>query len=275
MVKKFLLNNDVSIPAIGLGTYKIGLTDNDTYRAVRTGLDNGYRHIDTATLYENEKPVGKAIRESGIPREEIFVTTKLWGTDILNDRITKAFEGSLKNLGLDYLDLYLVHWPVKGKVSSTWKEMEDIYINGKTRAIGVSNHLIHHLEEVLKDAAVIPAVNQMELHPYLVQQEVVDFCKDKGILPEAWSPLGSRKIPLLQDETLIWIAGKYGKSPAQVVLRWNIQKGVVAIPKSSGHERQAENIHIFDFELTDDEIKQIDMLDKDKRTGVHPDFIEF
>lgn len=275
MAKKFLLNNDVSIPAIGLGTYKIGLTDNDTYRAVRTALDNGYRHIDTATLYENEKPVGKAIRESGIPREEIFVTTKLWGTDILNDRITKAFEGSLKNLGLDYLDLYLVHWPVKGKVSSTWKEMEDIYINGKTRAIGVSNHLIHHLEEVLKDAAVIPAVNQMELHPYLVQQEVVDFCKDKGILPEAWSPLGSRKIPLLQDETLISIAGKYGKSPAQVVLRWNIQKGVVAIPKSSGHERQAENIHIFDFELTDDEIKQIDMLDKDKRTGVHPDFIEF
>lgn len=275
MAKKFLLNNDVSIPAIGLGTYKIGLTDNDTYRAVRTALDNGYRHIDTATLYENEKPVGKAIRESGIPREEIFVTTKLWGTDILNDRITKAFEGSLKNLGLDYLDLYLVHWPVKGKISSAWKEMEDIYINGKTRAIGVSNHLIHHLEEVLKDAAVIPAVNQMELHPYLVQQEVVDFCNDKGILPEAWSPLGSRKIPLLQDETLIWIAGKYGKSPAQVVLRWNIQKGVVAIPKSSGQERQAENIHIFDFELTDDEIKQIDMLDKDKRTGVHPDFIEF
>ena len=275
MAKKFLLNNDVSIPAIGLGTYKIGLTDNDTYRAVRTALDNGYRNIDTGTLYENEKPVGKAIRESGIPREEIFVTTKLWGTDILNDRITKAFEGSLKNVGLDYLDLYLVHWPVKGKVSSTWKEMEDIYINGKTRAIGVSNHLIHHLEEVLKDAAVIPAVNQMELHPYLVQQEVVDFCKDKGILPEAWSPLGSRKIPLLQDETLIWIAGKYGKSPAQVVLRWNIQKGVVAIPKSSGHERQAENIHIFDFKLTDDEIKQIDMLDKDKRTGVHPDFIEF
>ncbi|MDD4776843.1 MAG: aldo/keto reductase [Fermentimonas sp.] len=275
MAKKFLLNNDVSIPSIGLGTYKIGLTDDDSYRAVRTALDNGYRHIDTATLYQNEKPVGKAIRESGIPREDIFVTTKLWGTDILNNNIKKAFEGSLKNLGLDYLDLYLVHWPVKGKISSTWKEMEDIYIDGKTRAIGLSNHLIHHVEEVLKDATVIPAVNQIELHPYLIQQDVVSFCIEKGILPEAWSPLGSSKMPLLQDEVLIWIAGKYGKSTAQVVLRWNIQKGRVAIPKSASHERQAENIQVFDFELTDDEVKQIDNLDKGHRTGAHPDYIEF
>jgi len=275
MAKKILLNNDVSIPTIGLGTYKIGLTDVETYRAVRTALDIGYRHIDTATLYENEIPVGKAIRESGIPREDIFVTTKLWGTDILNNRIKEAFEGSLKNLGIDYLDLYLVHWPVKGKLSSTWKAMEDIYIDGKTRAIGLSNHLIHHVEEVLKDATVTPAVNQMELHPYLVQQEVLDFCRDKGIVPEAWSPLGSSKIPLLQDEVLVRIAGKYSKSPAQAILSWNIQKGVVTIPKSSSKERQAENFNVFDFELTDDEIKQIDDLDKGYRTGVHPDYIEF
>lgn len=275
MAKKNLLNNDASVPVIGLGTYKIGITDTDTYRAVRSALDVGYRHIDTATLYENEVPVGKAIRESGIPREEIFVTTKLWGTDILKDRIKEAFEGSLKNLGLDYLDLYLVHWPVKGKISSTWKAMEDIYIDGKVRTIGLSNHLIHHVEEVLKDATVTPAVNQMELHPYLVQQGVVDFCKDKGIVPEAWSPLGSSKIPLLQDKVLTRIADKYHKSSAQVVLRWNIQKGVVAIPKSSSKERQAENINIFDFELSDEEIRQIDSLDRGHRTGVHPDYIEF
>lgn len=275
MVKKILLNNDVSIPIIGLGTYKIGLTDDATYHAVRMAIDNGYRHIDTATLYQNEKPVGKAIRDSGISREEIFVTTKLWGTDILNNRIQEAFEGSLKNLGLEYIDLYLIHWPVKGKISSTWQEMEDIYIDGKTRAIGLSNHLIHHVEEVLQSARVTPAVNQMELHPYLVQQEVVDHCKGKGIVPVAWSPLGSSKVPLLQDEVLIWIAGKYGKSPAQVVLRWDIQKGVVAIPKSSVRDRQIENIHIYDFELTNDEIKQIDELDKEHRTGAHPDLIEF
>jgi diketogulonate reductase-like aldo/keto reductase len=275
MTKKILLNNDVSIPVIGLGTYKIGMNDDETYRAVRTALDKGYRHIDTATLYMNEKPVGKAIRESGILREDIFVTTKLWGTDILNNRIQMAFEGSLKNLGLDYIDLYLVHWPVKGMVSSAWKAMEDIYIDGKTRAIGVSNHLIHHLEELLKDATVIPAVNQIELHPYLIQQEIIDYCKGKGIVSEAWSPLGSKKNSLLQDETLVDIAGKHGKSPAQVVLRWNIQKGIVTIPKSSHEERLAENIDIFDFRLSDDEIKQIDKLDRNRRTGVHPDFIEF
>lgn len=275
MAKKIVLNNDVSIPVIGLGTYKIGKSDKEVYNAVRTALDNGYRHIDTATLYQNEKPVGQAIRESGIPRGEIFVTTKLWGTDILNNRITKAFEGSLKNLGLDYIDLYLVHWPVKGKLSSTWKEMEDIYIDGRVRAIGVSNHLIHHIEEVLKEATVIPAVNQMERHPYLVQQEVVDYCNKIGIVAEAWSPLGCSKIPLLENEVLIWIAGIYGKSPAQIVLRWNIQKGVVAIPKSSDSKRQSENIKIFDFELTDEDIREIDALDRGHRTGIHPDYIGF
>ena len=269
------LNNGVEIPMLGLGTYKIGITEEDVYRSVRTAIDNGYRHIDTATLYVNEKPVGRAIRESGIPREEIFLTTKLWGSDILKNRVQHAFEGSLQNMKLDYVDLYLVHWPVKGMVNSTWKEMEKIYESGKAKAIGLSNHLIHHMEEVLKDATVIPAVNQMELHPYLSQKDVVDYCKSHDIVPEAWSPLGSSKVPLLEDEVLIWIAGKYGKSPAQVVLRWNIQKGVVVIPKSSSKERQAENFDIFDFELTQEEIKQIDDLDKNHRTGAHPDNIEF
>ncbi len=274
-MKKVKLNNGVEIPMIGLGTYKIGRTDEEVYNAVRNALEIGYRHIDTATLYMNEKPVGKAIRESEIPREEIFVTTKLWGSDILNNQIQEAFEGSLQNLGLDYVDLYLVHWPVRGMVSSAWKEMENIYQSGKVRAVGLSNHLIHHMEEVLKVATITPVVNQMELHPYLIQHDVVDYCKKHDIIPEAWSPLGSSKVPLLKDEVLTWIGGKYGKSPAQVVLRWNIQKGIVAIPKSSGKERQSENIDIFDFELTQDEMEQIDALDKNHRTGAHPDNIEF
>lgn len=274
-MEKIKLNNGVEIPVLGLGTYKIGHTDDDVYRAVRNALEIGYRHIDTATLYMNEKPVGKAIRESGIPREEIFVTTKLWGTDILNDQIEEAFEGSLKNLALNYIDLYLVHWPVKGMLSSTWKKMEKIYSTERVRAIGLSNHLIHHMQEVLKDATILPVVNQMELHPYLIQQEVVDYCKKLNIIPEAWSPLGSSKVPLLKENILISIGSNYGKSPAQVVLRWNIQKGIVSIPKSSSRERQAENFDIFNFELTQQEMLQIDELDKSHRTGVHPDKIEF
>src|SRR5690554_5483199 len=162
-MKTFRLNNGIEIPALGLGTYKIGRTHEDVYNAVRTALDLGYRHIDTATLYINEKPVGKAIRESGIPREDIFVTTKLWGSDILNNQINEAFEGSLQNMGLDYIDLYLIHWPVKGMISSAWREMEKIYHSKKVRAIGLSNHLIHHVEEVLNEATIVPVVNQMEL----------------------------------------------------------------------------------------------------------------
>lgn len=274
-MEKFKLNNGTEIPVLGLGTYKIGRNEEDEYNVVRTAIDNGYYHIDTAALYQNEIPVGRAIRESGIPRKEIFVTTKLWGSDILDNRIQEAFESSLQDLGLDYIDLYLVHWPVKGKLQSTWKEMEKIYSSGKVKAIGISNHLINHMEEVLEVAEITPAVNQMELHPYLVQKDVADFCRKHNIVPEAWSPLGSSKVPLLQDEVLIWIGGKYGKSPAQVVLRWNLQKGVVAIPKSSSKERQAENLNIFDFELTDEEISQIDKLDKNHRTGAHPDQIQF
>src|SRR5690554_1069682 len=269
------LNNGIDIPTLGLGTYRIGRTDEDVYTAVRTAIDIGYRHIDTATRYMNEKPVGKAIRESGIPREEIFVTTKLWGTDILNNQIQQAFDGSLRNMKLEYIDLYLVHWPVRDKVSFAWNEMEKIYESGKVRAIGLSNHLVHHMEEVLKTATISPVVNQVEMHPYLIQEDVIGYCSKYNIVPEAWSPLGSSKVPILKDEVLIWIGGKYGKSPAQVVLRWNIQKGIVAIPKSSNEERQAENLNIFDFELTEEEIKQIDKLNKVYRTGAHPDEIEF
>lgn len=274
-MKTFPLNNGVEIPVLGLGTYRIGKSEDEVYNAIRTALDAGYRHIDTAAFYENERPIGKAIFQSGIAREEIFVTTKLWGTDVVKTNIPGAFETSLRNLGLDYVDLYLVHWPIKGKVASTWAEMEKIYSSGKTRAIGLSNHLIHHVEELLQTASVVPAVNQMELHPYLTQTNVVDFCKQKGIVPEAWSPLGSSKVPLLEDVTIKEIAEKYNKSVSQVILRWNIERGIVAIPKSSNAKRQKENLEIFDFELSTGDIAQINALDKNHRTGIHPDEIEF
>ena len=270
-----LLNNGVKIPMLGLGTYRIGRTDDDVYNAIRTALDMGYRHIDTATLYENEAPIGKAIRESGIPREDIFVTTKLWGDDVLKNEIPQAFDQSMQLLDIGYVDLYLVHWPVKGKLVSTWREMEKIYASDKAKAIGLSNHLQHHLEEILDEANVLPAVNQVEMHPYVVLNDLVDFCEENAIVCEAWSPLGSSKVPLLEEKILREMGDKYGKSPAQVVLRWNIERGVVAIPKSSHKERQAANLDIFDFKLTPEDVQLINSLDKNYRTGIHPDEIGF
>ena len=270
-----LLNNGIKIPMLGLGTYRIGETDNDVYRAIRTALDVGYRHIDTATLYGNEAPIGKAIRESGIPREEIFVTTKLWGDDVMKEAVPQAFDRSMQLLNIGYIDLYLVHWPVKGKLVSTWREMEKIYASGKAKAIGLSNHLQHHLETILEEANIPPAVNQVEMHPYVVLDDLVGFCAENGIICEAWSPLGSNKVPLLKEQVLQEIGERYGKSPAQVVLRWNLQRGVIAIPKSSSQERQQANLDIFDFELTPEEMQFIRSLDRNYRTGIHPDEITF
>lgn len=274
MIEK-TLNNGVRIPILGLGTYKIGKSEQETYNALRAALDAGFRHIDTATLYENEKPIGKAIRESGIPREEIFVTTKLWGTDVLKGDVQGGFDESMRKLDIGYVDLYLVHWPVAGKTQYAWTEMEKIYHSGKVKAIGVSNHLIHHLNEVLQVASVTPAVNQVELHPYLVQQELADYCFSKDILPEAWSPLGSKKVPLLENPLLVDLSVKYEKTPAQIVLRWNVEKGIVVIPKSSSAERQQQNLAIFDFALSAEEVQAINELDKNYRTGIHPDEISF
>lgn len=260
---------------LGLGTYKIGKTDKEVYNAVRTALDLGYRHIDTATLYQNEAPIGKAIRKSGIPREDIFVTTKLWGDDILKNKILQAFDESMQLLDIGYIDLYLVHWPAKGKLVSTWREMENIYVSGGAKAIGLSNHLQHHLEEILDVANILPVANQVEMHPYVVLDDLVDFCEENAIVCEAWSPLGSNKAPLLEEKMLREIGEKYGKSSAQVVLRWNIERGVIAVPKSSNKERQAANIDIFDFKLTPEEVQLINSLDKNYRTGIHPDEIGF
>lgn len=270
-----LLNNGIEIPMLGLGTYRIGRTDEDVYNAIRTALDVGYRHIDTATLYVNEAPIGKAIRESGIPREDIFVTTKLWGDDVVKDEIPQAFDRSMQLLDIGYIDLYLVHWPVKGKLVSTWREMEKIYASDKAKAIGLSNHLQHHLEEILDEANVLPTVNQVEMHPYVVLDDLVEFCTDNTIVCEAWSPLGSSKIELLEESILKGIGEKYGKTAAQVVLRWNIEREVIAIPKSSNGERQAANLNIFDFKLTSEEVQLINSLDKNYRTGIHPDEIGF
>lgn len=274
-MKHLILNNGVSIPQLGLGTYRIGSSEESVYNAVRSAIDQGYRHIDTAAFYQNEAPIGKAIRDSGISRDNLFVTTKLWGDDIVNERIEQAFDKSMRLLDIDYLDLYLVHWPVKNKVAYAWQKLEQIYAAEKTRAIGVSNHLQHHLEEILNIAETKPAVNQIEYHPYLTSEQLVSWCKSHDIICQSWSPLGSSKIPLLEEETLIEIGNKYQKSSAQIVLRWNIEQGIITIPKSSNAKRQAENYNIFDFQLTPDEVKEISALNKDYRTGIHPDEIGF
>lgn len=274
-MKTIQLNNGIVIPTPGLGTYRLGRNDREVIHAVRNALDAGYRHIDTASFYDNEYPIGKAIAESRVPREELFVTTKLWGTDILKNGIEQAFEESMLKLDIGYIDLYLVHWPVTGQVAATWRKMEQIYESGRVRAIGVSNHLTHHLEELLSVAAVVPAVNQVELHPYLVMQGLQDYCREKDIVVESWSPLGSSKIPLLADPLLLEIGQRHSRSTAQVILRWNLQKGSLPLPKSSDAKRQKENIALFDFSLSGEEISLIDRLDKGERTGVHPDEIEF
>ena len=264
---KTTLNNGVKMPYLGLGVYQ-AQEGEQVSLAIKYALEAGYRHIDTASFYSNEKGVGKAINDSGIDRSEIFVTTKVWNADQGYDKTLKAFDVSLANLHFDYIDLYLVHWPVKGKYKDTWRAIEEIYKTGKVKAIGVSNFLQFQLEDLLETANVVPAVNQMEFHPYLVQQSLIDFCVSKGIQYQSWSPLMVGKvtqIPLLNE-----IGKKYGKTPVQVVIRWNLQKGVVVIPKSVHRERIIANADVFDFELSNDEIAKINALDRNERTGPDP-----
>jgi len=269
---KVKLNNGVEMPWFGLGVFlsKEGL---EVENAVKTALANGYISIDTAAIYQNEKGVGKAIKESGIPRENIFLTSKVWNTDQGYKTTMAAFEKSLEKLQTDYLDLYLIHWP-KGKRSvETWKALEEIYEKGKVKAIGISNFLVHHLEEFLPECKIIPAVNQVEFHPELIQPDLLEYCQKRGIQIEAWSPIMKgrvNEIPVMQE-----LAAKYGKTPVQVVLRWDIQKGVVTIPKSVTPERIISNADIFDFELSSEDMAKIDKLDKNARIGGHPDFIPF
>ncbi|MCK7605409.1 aldo/keto reductase [Geobacillus stearothermophilus] len=266
------LHNGVKMPWVGLGVYKVKEGE-EVRSAVRTALEIGYRHVDTAAFYENEEGVGRAIRESGIPREQVFVTTKVWNTDQGYETTLKAFDASLKKLGFDYVDLYLVHWPVKGKYKETYKALEKLYKDGYVRAIGVSNFQIHHLQDVLADCEIKPMVNQVEYHPRLTQKELQAFCRENGIQLEAWSPLMRGEI--LTEPTIVEIGKKYGKTPAQVVLRWDLQHGVVTIPKSVTPARIKENADIFDFSLTDEEMKQIDALNLNKRVGPDPDNFNF
>lgn len=266
------LSNGRQMPWLGLGVYKMS-EDQEVIASIEAAIRNGYRSIDTAALYQNEEGVGQAIKASGISREELFITTKVWNSDQGYDSTLKAFDASMSKLGLDYLDLYLIHWPVKGKYKETWKALEQLHKDGRVRSIGVSNFQIHHLEDLLANAEVRPVVNQVELHPLLSQVELREYCKSQGIQIEAWSPLAQGK--LLDNEVLKAIGAKYGKSTAQVIIRWDLQHGIVTIPKSSNPKRIVENANVFDFELTAEEMKQIDGLNQDQRVGPDPDNFDF
>ncbi|WHX48396.1 aldo/keto reductase [Paenibacillus woosongensis] len=266
------LSNGRQMPWLGLGVYKMS-EGQEVIASIEAAIRNGYRSIDTAALYQNEEGVGQAIKASGISREELFITTKVWNSDQGYDSTLKAFDASMSKLGLDYLDLYLIHWPVKGKYKETWKALEQLHKDGRVRSIGVSNFQVHHLEDLLADAVVRPVVNQVELHPLLSQVELREYCKSQGIQIEAWSPLAQGK--LLDNELLKAIGAKYGKSTAQVIIRWDLQHGIVTIPKSSNPERIVENANVFDFELTAEEMKQIDGLNQDQRVGPDPDHFDF
>jgi diketogulonate reductase-like aldo/keto reductase len=265
------LNNSVKIPQLGLGVWQID-DGEEVKLAVKTALDAGYRLIDTAAVYGNEKGVGEAILESDVPREELFVTTKLWNSDQGASRVRAAFESSLQKLGLDYIDLYLIHWPVPAKelYVETWKEIERLHNEGKIRAIGVSNFLPVHLDKLLAEASITPAINQIELHPYYPQRVLQKYCRSHHIQIEAWSPIGGSRGSLLTNKILAQIAQKYDKSPAQIVLRWHIQNGFIAIPKSVNADRIKQNIDIFDFELSADDMASIDSLENGMRQGPNP-----
>jgi diketogulonate reductase-like aldo/keto reductase len=266
------LRNGIRMPYFGLGVFKVG-DGEEVIEAVKYAVSIGYRHIDTASLYGNEKGVGTAVKMCGIPREQIFVTSKVWNQDQGFDKTLRAFDLSLKLLGFEYLDLYLVHWPVKGKYLETWKALERLYKEGRVRAIGVSNFLRHHLDNLLAHSIEIPAVNQMEFHPRLVQQELIDFCSKMNIRYEAWSPLMQGKV--MQVGELCSIAEKYGKDAAQLVLRWSLQKGVITIPKSVRRERILSNSQIFDFNISGEDMLVIDKLDRGERIGADPDNFDF
>lgn len=262
-----MLNNGVAMPWFGLGTYKA--EGAEVAQAVATALELGYRSIDTAAVYGNEAEVGQSIAASGVARDSLFVTTKVWNTDQGYDATLRAFEISSRKLGLDVIDLYLIHWPGQDKYKDTWRALVRLYEEGRVRAIGVSNFQIHHLEELRKDSAVVPAVNQVELHPRFIQKELQDYCALHQIQIEAWAPL--MKGRLQENELLQGIAGKHGKTVAQVILRWGLQNRIVIIPKSVTPSRIKENSEIFDFELSADEVSAISALDAGERIGTDPD----
>lgn len=262
----------MEIPWIGLGVFK-SIPGQETEQAVRWALEIGYRHIDTAAYYENEADVGRALKASGLTRDAVFITTKVWNSDQGFDQTLKAFDRSRRNLGIDVVDLYLIHWPVRGKYRETWKALEKLLAEGKVRAIGVSNFLVHHLEDLMQSSPIVPAVNQVEFHPFLFQKDLLSFDVRNHIQHEAWSPLTRARS--LDNPVIADIAKKHGKTSAQVMLRWDLQIGVVTIPKSVHRERILENSRIFDFELDTEEMAPISGLDKGQRIGPNPDNVNF
>ncbi len=263
------LNDGSSIPQLGFGVYKI--PEAETVEAVLTALDAGYRHIDTAAFYENERAVGEAVRRSGLARGDVYVTTKVWWTENGYDSALRSFDASLDRLGFDTVDLFLIHWPAPkhDKYVDTWRALERIREEGRARSIGVANFHTHHLDRLARETDVVPAVNQVELHPWLPQQEVRRYDAEHGIVTEAWSPLARGRV--LGDPTLDRLAAKHGVSPAQVVIRWQLQLGNVVIPKSATRERIRENLEVFGFELDADDLQAIASLETGERTGKDPD----
>lgn len=278
----FNLNNGVKIPCVGYGTFR---TPADVAElAVKEAIETGYRHIDTAAVYGNEEAVGKGIKDSGIKREDLFVTSKLWNTNRGYEQTKKAFQETLDRLQMDYLDLYLIHWPANEKQfgddaakinAETWRAMEDLYNEGKIRAIGVSNFMPHHIAELMKTAKVAPAVDQIEVHPGWPHTEEVKYLQAHNILVEAWAPLGGQGAKVLTNPTIIQIADKYQKTPAQVCLRWILQQGILPLPKSVHKERMVSNQNIFDFELTDEDMRKISLLPNLGGQCADPDEVDF
>jgi len=276
----FTLNNGLAIPCVGYGTFQTPVPE--TKKAVRAAIAAGYRHIDTAAFYGNEAGVGQAVRECGLPREELFVTSKVWNADRGYEKTLAAFDRSLSELGLDYVDLYLVHWPANylqfGREAArlnaeTWRALEEVCRAGRAKSIGLSNFLPHHIDALMQTAQIKPAVDQIEFHPGWNQRGVVRYCQDEGIVVEAWSPLGRREV--LADETLTAVAAKYGKSTAQLCLRWVLQHGVLPLPKSVTPARIAANTQLFDFEIDAEDMRTLDKLDLIGGQCARPDDVEF
>lgn len=268
-IKQVTLNNGIKMPILGYGVFEI--SNEQTERCVLDAIEVGYRSIDTAMIYGNEAGVGEGIKGCGVKRQDLFITSKLWNGDQGYDTTLSAFDDSLARLDLDYLDLYLIHWPVpaNAKYVDTWKALEKLYADERIRAIGVSNFTIAHLNELKEKCDITPTVNQIELHPWLVQTELVDHMKQNGIYTEAWSPLGRGE--LLDDKALQSIADKYEKSIAQVILRWIIQRDIITIPKTLSKDRMIANLSIFDFELSEQDMNAITNMNKNYRTGPDPD----
>lgn len=280
MKEHFKLNNDVKIPSLGFGTWQS--PDGEiAINSIKTAIASGYRHIDAAAIYNNEKSIGLGIKNCGIEREELFVTSKLWNTERGYNTALKAFNKSLKDLNLEYLDLYLIHWPASSnqfknweKINSdSWRAMEELYKEGRIRAIGVSNFHQHHLEPLMENAEILPAVNQIEYHPGFTQNDCVKFCKENNILVEAWSPLGTGRV--LENEILKSIAVKYNKSVAQLCIRWALQNAILPLPKSITPIRIQENFDVFDFEISESDMTTINRMNSFGFSGLNPDSVDF